>query len=1072
MDVAENKINATGGSTGNAAAASIPTRPTIEPLSRPDTSTTPVTEDMRPGTRPVIAQHSAAETPSAGTDSRSTSVTTDMPSTPVKIDEKFLTERLGISDAKGLLRALDSNGYIRNGEVTDSFARFFGPQDEFELSDAFKDIRSDVFYLLQAAYIHNISVKVKDENNRKIEAFEATFNSLWRRGLLFRDSALQRRYTLADAYLNLAGKNNMGYYAKSVETAKEITSSLYNTNSRKPLFWHESIFLMSSANYSKGLQTWNHATSEKELEVAKQYFRDGIKDLYIQYSNLNPMDSYLSAYCSQLLDVCANYYELTGERPYFTDDNGNSVAVGLPEIRAIFSKAKTSNGFWDTGFEGFVNRLTNNFMGNISKYMDYYLAAKTRINYARYCIAESGSGSAEKEDLACEAESQIQDALDVIDDIRSAPNNLKARWAIYNSGLFGGIREIYRGATGEGTDFVKSFGLYAALGHRVSSLQNLKKHDYQKSLADIEMAYSEISYRKKDAGSSFYLGGWDIKEAYFLIMSDYLDILMVTEDKENAKKAAILALGWLSDKTLSAALEDRNPRLYAKLQMIAETFGQDMVEQTASDSETQDQPAAGLGPWDFHDLALSDMFGLRKIWARSRTTETWTKTAENLLNAVANPNNKFVFAKDRPLLLARSHAWLGNLMKWAEEKEIDPATAKQICETAGVPDGAYKEAIISLYETALQEYKGIKDKALYLEAEEASTMYQLASQALEILEDNKTPVRLRCLADDALTRNSLADAKTALAEVVKKAEKPEDSATKENAITGYADCAAQEIIAELAQGNADEAYSATLDRFNIEISSKEIVAKSESLTDFCDNSDCKYYFDDEQFVVRGKMSAEDKQKLTELCPEKADKDAIEKLFNSSRNALVIEAKALGKTVPDTKDAVPVFLAIANALISKSFEEKDENGPITRHKVSELADRAETKILETHKDPSTAPANIQVQLADIAALRIYVAMGETTKENPTIPDEKIASVIKMEVGSTSAPVVPLTIKVKGKEIVVSDVFMQQKLKLALMNIWMRNGSVNSGLAMEWAVDITNNGLGDYFKNEASKMRKIF
>ncbi|GEM_PF-5832504 len=1076
MDIPENKISATGGSTGNASAASLPNRSTTEPLSRPVAGTSPVTEDMRPATRLVIEQYSAAETTSTGTHSGSASATADMPSTAVKIDEDFLIERLGISDAKGLLRDLSSNGYIRNGEVADSFARLFGPQDKFKLSDAFKDIRSDVFYLLQSAYIHNISVKVKDENNRKIEAFEATFNSWWRRGLLFRDSALQRRYALADAYLNLAGKDNMDYYDKAVESAKEITTSLYNTNSRKPLFWHESIFLMSSANYSKGLQIWNHATNEKEIEDAKKYFRDGIKDLYIQYSNLNPMDSYLSAYCSQLLDVCANYYELTGEQPYFMDDNGNSVAVGLPEIRAIFSKAKISNGFWDTGFEGFVNRLTDNFMGNISKYMDYYLAAKIRINYARYCIAESGSGSAETEDLTCEAVLQIQDALDVIDDIRSAPNNLKARWAIYNSGLFGGIREIYRGATGEGTNFVKAFGLYAALGHRVSSLQNLKKHNYQKALTDIEMAYAEISERREDAGSSFYLGGWEIKEAYFMIMSDYLDILMSTENNENSKKAANLALGWLSDETLSSNLEDQNPRLYTKLQMIAATFGQKMPERTDDFSETQDQPAAGLGPWDFHDFALSDMFGLRKVWSERRTVGLWTETVNNLLNIMKNPNNLYVADKDRPLLLARSYAWLGNLMKWADEGKTDPAVEQQIIELAkGLAQtdgekavaGTREGAIMMLYKTALEQFAEVSEKPLYLEAEEASTKYQLADLAQGILEDKEASEALKAAAAKTLENNFMQTAMTGLQGIIDSAEGAKEPEIAVNALVSYADSLASGISDLLAAGEPEKAYDEAAKQFTVMVEAAANLPKSDALIEFCDKSECKFYYNDagKTLVVRGKMTPEDKAALESIFTSDADRKAIETLFISSRHSLSVET--LGKTVHDKEGSIPALLTVANALISKAFAENDNNGPITRIMVSEIADMAEAQILSKHPDPSAATEAVQTQLADIAALRLYVLMGNTPAER-SITNEEIEVHIKHETkedGST-APVISLTIRTSGgKEVEVADVFMQQKLKLALISIWIRNNTWTKDsltIAREWAGSIEEKGLNAAFR----------
>lgn len=1079
MDVAENKINATGGSTGNVSAASMTNRSTIEPLSRPVGGTSPVTEDMRTENRPVIEHYSAAETASAGAVSKSSSVTTDMPSTPVKIDENFLIERLRISDAKGLLRDLSSNGYIRNGEITDSFARLFGPQDNFKLSDAFKDIESDVFYLLQSVYIHNISVKVKDENNRKIEAFEATFNSWWRPHLLFRDSALQRRYALADAYLNLAGKDHMDYYAKSVETVKEITNSLYNTNSRKPLFWHEAIFLSVSANYSKGMTIFNNATSEQDIITAKQCFRDAIRDLFIQYKNLNPMDSYLSEYCSKLLEMCANYYELTGEAPYFTDPEGRDHSIDIAEIRGIFNKSKISNGFWDVGVEGKVNEWTNNFAGNISKYMDYYIAAKTRINFARYCIAESNNCPVSQEpDLVCEAESAIQEALDVVDEIRNAPRNFKARWFLYNSGIFGGIRELYKGASGEGSDFIKAFGLYAALGHRVKAVHSLNKQKNEIALADIEKAYAEISEKRNDAGSSFYLGGWEIKEAYFSIISDYLDILLACGDREHADKAAELSSGWLADDTLSATLEEQNPRLYSKIKMIADLYRPEGPSKTGEESGLP----KGLGPWDFHDLALSDIFGSRKIWSDLRTAEAWKETAQNLLNTISNPNKKFLPDKDRPLLLARSYAWLGNLMKWAEEGKTDPAVEQQIIELAkGLAKteedkavaGTRKGAIMMLYKTALEQFAQVTEKRLYLQAEEASTKYQLADLAQGILEDKEASEALKAAAAKTLENDFMQEAKSELEGIINAAEIAKEPEIAANALVSYADSLASGISDLLAAGEPEKAHKEATDRFTVMVEAAAKLPKSDTLIEFCDKSGCKFYYNDAEktLVVRGKMTPEDKAALEIIFTSEADRKAIAALSESSQHSLSVVA--LGKPVHDKEGSIPALLTVANALISKAFAENDNNGPITRIMVSEIADMAEAQILSKHPDPSAASEAVQAQLADIAALRLYVLMGSTGKDAKIEQEIIDDNVLVKEDGSLAIVAHNRSVEPPVKiEVAVTDEFMQQKLQLALMNMWIWNGRSNAQTAIEWSKEIKDNGKTAFFIEEADRISRLY
>ncbi|MFA5104254.1 MAG: hypothetical protein WC527_03690 [Candidatus Margulisiibacteriota bacterium] len=969
------------------------------------------------------------------------------------IDEKTIQKTLGIDNAKELLEDLTAKKYVRKGEITEDFARLDSHSLKFDLSKTFSADKDRIFYFLQQAYILNTRLKERTETKKKISAFQGTFDNPLRKALLYRDPALQRYYDLADAYLNSADYENMDNFDNAIKTTKNITDSQYNTNSRKPLFWHEAIFLSATANYSKGMAIFNHAKTQKQIDAAKQCFRDAIKDLYIQYSNLNPLDSYLSEYCSRLLELCANYHEMTGEEPYYTGLDGKEHSIGMEEIRRIYEKSKESNGFWDVGFEGFVNKSTNYFGGNISKYMDYYIAAKTRINYSRYCIAVSKSSSTPDEKMRCEAESAIKETLDVVEEIRNAPRNFKARWFIYNSGLFGGARELGRATFGEGSNFVKAFGLYAALAHKTNADRHIEEKEPASALEDIEKAYEEISARRKDAGSSFYLGEWQIKKAYFSVISDYLDTLLLFGDKQHTNIANGKASEWLSDESLSFAIQKEDPRLYSKMKMISDLY---KPKASAEEMPERPEPLKGLGSWDFNDLALSDIFGSRKAWSEQRTEALWTETVNNLLNTIKNPNSLYIPDKDRPLLLARSYAWLGNLLKWAKEDEMDQTTKAKILAMArdlmkqmnpedtmsSLLNGIYpdkyadintpsfllpekEDAIFALYKEALAQFRTVKNKSLYLVAEEASTMYQLANLAQGIIDDKVSSEELKAEAQEIINGKMLENAKITFAKVVMDAKLPTDEPVKNNALTGYANCAAQEVIDVLAKGKAADAFKRAEGYFDV---------------------------NEENGVL-----------------------SIKTLITKDG-----EGKDVYPTLPtNTIDTVDARLIIANALISKSFDEtikaeRDRGGEV-RKEVTTIVDQAEKQLLAKYNEEGISQIRkdqIANQLADIAALRLYVEMGNTTK-GIKISAEQITPIIKIADESTLAPIIPLTIKTKsGEEIVVLDEFMQQKLKLALISVWIWNGATNSELAIEWTKEIKEREITNFFVEEADRVSRSY
>jgi len=998
------------------------------------------------------------------------------PKGTILINEETILKGLNMQNPGTLIAELEKNGYISNGEPTDDFAKLSGPDANFNLSDAFGAQKDKIFYFLQGIYINNAIAKGEKETEEKRVAFQGTLDSVWRRALLFRDSALKRYFDLAECYYQI------GNYDKAIETARNIIDSNYNTNSRKPLFYNEAIFLSANSLYRKGMAQYNNADTEQEMADAKQYLREAIKLIHTKYSGLRESDSYRSEYCSQLLEMSSSYFELTKEDPYYVGDDGKTVNIGIEEISNIYEASVESNASWDSGKPiGWLMDKTGHFGGTFMKYFDYFTAAKTRVNYARYCMAYRKKHEGNIPETVADPATVLEETFGIANDVASASRPSKGRLLYFHKGVIDAAVDLWQK---KGHEFVNAFGLYTAQAHRIKALSYYAHDDGANALTEIQKAFQEISDRKEEAGSSFYVGGWEIKKSYFDIVSDYLDILLSSKDKngnsiqENTREAAQISKGLLADTTFATIIERENPRLYAKIKITAENY---MPSKTDEVISTEPDPLEGLGPWDFHDFALSNAFGLRKIWSERRTAGLWSETTTNLLNVIENPNKKYVSDADRPLLLARSYTWLGNLMKWAEEGETDPAVEQQIIELAkGLAKteedkavaGTREGAIIALYKAALEQFQSITGKELYLEAEEASTRYQLANLAQGILEDTKIedsdPLRTAAqkITDKTGYNNDIETAKTVLAEIIKKASAPENAYIRDNAITDYASCLAEKINSLLSSAEAGSAYDEAKNQFEVLVESGEKLPASEELIKYCENSGCKYYYDEENkaLVVRGKMTPDEKIELKKLLTSETAKQAIEVLFNNSQNPLCVN---IGKwTVPSTEGAIPPMLTVANALISKPFGENDNNGPITRIKVSEIADLAEAKIISKYSDLAAAPKEVKAQLADIAALRLYVLMGNTPA-GEAIPDDKIASYIKTtnkEDGST-AIVIPLK---TGKEVEVADVFMQQKLKLALISIWLRNKAWTEEtlkLAKDWTADIKNNGLNYTFRTYA-------
>lgn len=101
------------------------------------------------------------------------------------------------------------------------------------------------------------------------------------------------------------------------------------------------------------------------------------------------------------------------------------------------------------------------------------------------------------------------------------------------------------------------------------------------------------------------------------------------------------------------------------------------------------------------------------------------------------------------------------------------------------------------------------------------------------------------------------------------------------------------------------------------------------------------------------------------------------------------------------------------------------------------------------------------------------MGSTTKEGK-ISETAITDNIRIkEDGSLAAIAYDLSVDPPTKlEIDVKDEFMQQKLKLALINIWIWNGNTNKERATSWAKGIIESKKYEFFMREAKRILRVY
>lgn len=719
--------------------------------------------------------------------------------------------------------------------------------------------------------------------------------------------------------------------------------------------------------------------------------------------------------------------------------------------------------------EALVENATTKYNSGYPYYVDNLVAVRSLLAASRYHL---GAGELEEaERFSTEAENLIGQ-VENMSFAKRATSKVLGYLSIFSNGMNNPL----------------NFEIFKALVSDMKSQVEMERHKrgddttnfYLKKASNYATRALTLAKAIRDRMNfEFYTGaGWQEKNTYNSILANYLDIKLQSGHRKPVEEELV---EYFSHPLHSRLNQEESLWLYNKLFNI-----QNYLLATSNVSEVVQGKEDKRDVYSCIDGCFNQAYGsITVAWLINNDNKSWSLSCKNFLRAIAKIDS--ASDSDRPLLLARSYAWLGNLMKWAEEGKTDPAVEQQIIALAKPlaqteEDKAVSEtregAIIVLYKAAIEQFQKITGKELYLEAEEASTRYQLADLAQGILEDPKIdasdPLRTAAqkITDKENYNNSIETAKAALAEIINKASAPENTHIKDNAIIDYASCVAQNINSLLSSAEAGSAYDEAKNQFEVLVESGEKLPASEELIKYCENSGCKYYYDDKNktLVVRGKMTADEKTKLKEILTSETAKQAIEVLFNNSQNSLCVN---MGKwTIPNTEGAIPPLLTIANALISKPFAENDNNGPITRIKVSEIADMAEAKIFGKYTDISTAPDHVKSQLADIAALRLYVLMGNTPA-GEAIPNDKISSIIRTVDG---APIEPLTILAKDskgiKEVSVSDVFMQQKLQLALASIWLRDK--NTALyekAAEWLNNIREANLNEAFRTNAGKMLDI-
>lgn len=730
-------------------------------------------------------------------------------------------------------------------------------------------------------------------------------------------------------------------------------------------------------------------------------------------------------------------------------------------------KAELLRMYNDNIFNYSGEELLDNAIGKYNKgwpyYGDDFIATKALISSAKHAIV-SGNTEAAME--------QIDKCLELLENISNMGIATKSASYILS----------FLGVLNSGSSW-ELFRPYQAEAYSVKARASLQQYkstentdDLNKALILSAKALRAINGIKTAANFDFYTSGaWQIRNMYMDILSSHLDILLTSGDIEGAEK---IIAEYFRDPLLGTPARREYNWFYSKALNIASYLSLNGL----IDADDMPKTPFEMSSIDSLDGCLNDNYGiLSNIWLKTKSIGSWKASAINLCSAIDRSEDVMDIQK-RSLLLARSYAWLGNLMKWADEGKTDPAVEQQIIELAkGLAKteedkavaGTREGAIMMLYKTALEQFAQVSEKRLYLQAEEASTKYQLADLAQGILEDKEASEALKAAAAKTLENDFMQEAKSELEGIINAAEIAKEPEIAANALVSYADSLASGISDLLAAGEPEKAHKEATDRFTVMVEAAAKLPKSDTLIEFCDKSGCKFYYNDAEktLVVRGKMTPEDKAALEIIFTSEADRKAIAALSESSQHSLSVVA--LGKPVHDKEGSIPALLTVANALISKAFAENDNNGPITRIMVSEIADMAEAQILSKHPDPSAASEAVQAQLADIAALRLYVLMGSTGKDAKIEQEIIDDNVLVKEDGSLAIVAHNRSVEPPVKiEVAVTDEFMQQKLQLALMNMWIWNGRSNAQTAIEWSKEIKDNGKTAFFIEEADRISRLY
>lgn len=890
--------------------------------------------------------------------------------------------------------------------------------------------KEQVYAILSRCLLINNAVKRGNDALQEADWRERTTRG-WRSYFVYRDPYLKKLYELGDRYLEL------GRLEDAVSEYDKIINYENSKANAHPIFYNEAVFKKAEVLYLIGLNKGDKSEAKQAIRSAYALLKANMDTL------MKGQFGYKASYSQKLLDICLRYQRLF-EEPLASSE----------EIEGYFREATDiSNGFTQNPLDKYT------IQEFLPKFADNYIAVRAMLNYADYLSLTDPSSE--------KAESLYRQALQLIDDIRNSPDFVKQMRSLSQISL----GDMGRALIGSETNYEKGFVSFEALAYLGLSKLYFGRSEstgdetlIRTGMRELARGFSVINSAKKDLYREFYGGGkWEERQTYYAVITEYVDTLIKHGNRPAAQRVTQEFFHDLLKVNVSdaIALKSFNKLLnaYSYLALTNPETAMPLPE------EISDMRNA----WEYMDAALNDIYGTANcLWAGTKCPKAWAVSADNLLQTVSRVA-EIEDANDRPLLLARSYAWLGNLMKWADEGKTDPAVEQQIIELAkGLAQtdgekavaGTREGAIMMLYKTALEQFSQVAEKHLYLQSEEASTRYQLADLAQGILEEKEASEALKAAAEETLKGEFMQTAMTGLQGIIDSAEGAKEPEIAANALVSYADSLASGISDLLAAGEPEKAYDEAAKQFTVRAEAGAQLPKSDALLEFCKKSDCKYYYNDtdKTLVVRGKMTPEDKTELEKIFTSEADRKAIEALFISSRHSLSVET--LGKPVHDKEGSIPALLTVANALISKPFAENDDNGPITRIMVSEIADMAEAQILSKHPDTSAATEAVQTQLADLASLRIYIEMGKGDRMSM----DNINKYVSVDDGSI------FVVLSNGKTMAVTDIFMQQKLQLALIAVWMRTGTLkdHKPVAEQWVAGILDTPKNISFLESANKI----